>query len=412
MYAACAQPLFMDASGISGLWRRSRFVGYLIAAFGFFGFFPYPAVALGHASALQIGNVLALLLALPLLVVGAKGRPLFVSAMIMLPLLVSALRVGLAGDVDAGLPFKEITVWASGCLAMLVTQLYAPRYGGYLVGGIAAATLIHAGIGALQVHQFVQGVFPLPWLYQNQSFLSVAEHARELAQYEQRPFGLFPEPSAMSSCLAPWIVLWVAQCSGAVWLNGDMAHWRRTLYAAAAIGGLALLLASRSGNAVVLVAALVPLGLLALICSKANSVGFAAIVMASIISVGVITATAAVLRDRTSGRGMANSSWDERTASVGIGFSMVTEGSPETLVCGLGPGATAGYLRRAANIDAVFSVLLTYLYETGLIGVICVAAVALYLLRIFAQSHCRLALGLMTAVWLVGVSVITSYHYG
>ena len=68
-------------------------------------------------------------------------------------------------------------------------------------------------------------------------------------------------------------------------------------------------------------------------------------------------------------------------------------------------------LWNVAQIDAVFSVLLTYVYETGLIGLLAVCAIGIYLLaRVWKATGLNLAFAAITGVWLVGITVTTSYE--
>src|SRR5204862_5308134 len=77
-----------------------------------------------------------------------------------------------------------------------------------------------------------------------------------IVEYIRRPFGLFPEPSAMSSSLAPWVVLWLAEAAGVLRLREEPGRWRRALFVTAAVSALALILLSRSGHSMILVSAL------------------------------------------------------------------------------------------------------------------------------------------------------------
>src|SRR5690606_36285655 len=117
------------------------------------------------------------------------------------------------------------------------------------------ATIVQAAVGLWQMHGFSAGYFPLTPLYINNSFLSVQDYATIIYRYIQRPFGLFPEPSAMSSSLAPWVLLWIACMCNLIQLKQTPARWQRALFGTAAAGGLALIIVSRSGHAAVTLAA-------------------------------------------------------------------------------------------------------------------------------------------------------------
>jgi hypothetical protein len=196
-------------------------------AAGFFCLLPYPALAVGGTSALQIGNVFTLLMVLPILAMSWRRRAFWVYPLILVPLCFSALKIGVTGDGDLGVSLKAIVVWAISCLTLLIPQLYARRYALSLLTGIAAVTLLHAAIGLWQLYSYSNGVFPFAELYVNQSFLSVQDNAETIARYTQRPFGLFPEASAMSSSLAPWVLFWAAMFCGLVRLKRQPARRRR-----------------------------------------------------------------------------------------------------------------------------------------------------------------------------------------
>src|SRR5689334_18280713 len=72
--------------------------GLFCAALGFFCLMPYPAVAVGNYTALQIGNFLVVLLAAPVLFMPWHRRPLWVFPLLMAPLCFSALKAAIAGQ--------------------------------------------------------------------------------------------------------------------------------------------------------------------------------------------------------------------------------------------------------------------------------------------------------------------------
>ncbi len=173
----------------------------LAALLGFFCFMPYMAIPVGSSTAIQFGTILTVLLTSPFLVVTYRRGPLWIFLLLLAPLCLSTLKVAIAGDGDLSLCFKTVPVWALSCLSMVAVQVCAPRYALHLLTGIAIATIIHAGVGLLQIHGFASGEFPLAWLYVNPSFLSVQDNAEIIARYTQRPFGLFP---SRRRCRAAW----------------------------------------------------------------------------------------------------------------------------------------------------------------------------------------------------------------
>ena len=58
----------------------------------------------------------------------------------------------------------------------------------------------------------------------------------------------------------------------------------------------------------------------------------------------------------------------------------------------------------------MFSVLLTYVFETGVLGALAATFIGYALLRVWAASRFDFTFMLVAGVWLVGVTVITSYE--
>src|SRR3954469_25230651 len=120
----------------------------LAGAMGFFCFMPYPALNIGNTTAIQLGNVLTLLMALPVLVVSWKRRPFWIVPLLLAPLCLGALHVALTSSgADAITSFKSINVWTISAVAVLATQLYAPAYALEMLTGVALATLAHVAVG-------------------------------------------------------------------------------------------------------------------------------------------------------------------------------------------------------------------------------------------------------------------------
>src|SRR6185503_6246196 len=135
--------------------------GLLLMGWAFFCFIPYPGYPIGNMSALQIGNILTLLLCIPLAAVPWQRRPYWIYCWILAPLLISTVRVAVSQDGDLGLAVKGLPTYIVSCLALIVVQFYAPRHAPNLLTGIAAATLLHVAIGIYQIFAFDVGHFPL-----------------------------------------------------------------------------------------------------------------------------------------------------------------------------------------------------------------------------------------------------------
>jgi hypothetical protein len=392
--------------------RRSDKIAAMAAcALGFFGFMPYPAINVGNTSALQVGNILTVLMLVPFVATLRWRRPLNIYPLLMIPLCLSAMAVAATGGGDVSLSLKLTAVLGITGLTMCATQLYVPRYALELLTGIAAAMIVHFVVGMWQFYAFRSDSFPLAELYVNQSFLSVQDNVTTIARWIKRPFGVFPEPSAMSSSLAPWVLLFAAHFLGLVHLKRQPTRRQAQLFAAAAAGGLLLIILSRSGHAAFTLAALGVMGLVWGLRVKAKpQTHLLAIAATAIVLPFVILLAATMLGDRVGGASkLGNSSWEERSSSLVVGFRLLTEGSVGTTLFGVGPGLSSPALKSLYDLEAVWSVLLSYVYETGLLGIVVVAWVGRTLLRTWKSMGHSLAFASFAGVWVVGITLTTSY---
>jgi hypothetical protein len=124
---------------------------------------------------------------------------------------------------------------------------------------------------------------------------------------------------------------------------------------------------------------------------------------------GVLVAASASLSNRISDASLGNGSWEDRFTSLVLGFSVAFGSSAWTAAFGLGPGLSTPILWNEARLDAVWSVLLTYIYETGFVGFVAVLAVAIHLLRCWQAARFEIGFAVITGVWAVGIILTTSY---
>ena len=92
-----------------------------------------------------------------------------------------------------------------------------------------------------------------------------------------------------------------------------------------------------------------------------------------------------------------------------FGFEIMIAGDAPQIVFGVGVGLMAPILSMW-QIDAVFSVVLNFIYETGLVGLIVVAAVAQLVVKAWKAMRFDLVFAAFGLVWLVGITVTTSYE--
>lgn len=391
---------------------RINYAALLAFALGFFAFLPYPAFSIGSSSALQAGNVLAIVACAPILIASWRRRPYWIVPALIAPLIISSVKVAVTGGDNLDLCLKAVIAWGASAVMLLATQLYAPRYALEMLTGAAIATLLHATLGFYQAYCFTQSVFPFAEWYANPSFLSVQENARNIARYTRRPFGYFPEPSAMAASLSPWLIFWAAEVLGLVRLRREPARWQRILFTAATVGGLALIVISQSGHAAITLAALTLLAGLWLLRSKATLKTYLTLAFVfGIVLPAALYFGAESVGERLGGKSaVGNSSWEERSDSLIIGFNLLVGGDGWTVLFGLGTGLSAPMVFDVSRISAVFSVLLSYVYETGVVGGLVLSGIGLYLARVWRHTRFDVTFASIFVVWLVGVTLTTSYQ--
>jgi len=390
---------------------HARRMGFVLGALGFFAFMPYISVNVGNNSAIQAGDAIALSLAITVAFVSWRGRPFWIYPALLAPLCLSTLYVALTGNGDLKLCWKGLIPAALSWIIILPVQQYGPRYALSLLTGIALAILVHVFVGAIQWYAFSQGWFPFTDFYRNVSFYEVREHAEQIAKYQQRPFGLFPEPSAMSSSLAPWVLLWVGEFLGLIQLQQRPSRGQRALFTIAGAGGLGLMILSQSGHTAITLAALLLLAGIWFSRSRATLQNYLAVALAFCIALPTVIALGLIaLSSRVGGASdLGNSSWEDRAQSLTVGFTLLSSGSWSTTLFGVGVGHVSDAIWKAAHLEAVWSVLLTYVYETGIFGLIALMCIAAHLLRVWRKQRYDAALAAIAVVWLVGLTLTTSY---
>lgn len=400
-----------DTSVLTADAARARRVAWLMGILGFWAFVPYPAINAGNYTAIQIGNILTFILALPLIFAVNRSRLFHVYLLLLVPLCLTCLKTAIVGDGDLDLSLKVIAVSGITFLIIPVVQTYGATWSLWMLTGIAIATILHTAIGLWQMHGFSAGYFPLTGLYINNSFLSVQENVTTIYRYIQRPFGLFPEPSAMSSSLAPWVLLWIACMCNIIRLRKQPARWQRILFGTAAFCGLALIIISRSGHAAVtLAAALVFLGIWFVRSRATPQNSIALFVVFGVLMPLVLWQASLALSDRLGGASpVGNSSWEDRSSSLIAGVKLLLGRDPATILFGFGAGQTSPVLLEHTGLEAVWSVVLTYLYETGMVGLVFSTCIALMMLHAWRQSGQSIVFAAFAGVWFVGVMVTTSY---
>lgn len=398
-----------DENGVIVPARASRWLNWLGGLFGFLCFMPYLAINAGNNTAIQAGNLLTLLMCLPLPFIAWRRRSLWIVPALMAPRFLSTLALGLnGGDID--LATKNVITIGLSLLAMMATQIFAPAAILAILSGVAVAALVHVLVGCWQIVAFQAGYLPLEWFYTNQSFLSVQENADIIVRYIQRPFGLFPEPSALGASLAPFVLLWFAMAAGLLRLRQAPSRRQTILFSIAALGSLAIMIASRSGHAAITLAGLLVLAVIWFKRSRATPGHVSAIFMVLAVALPLLIYFAVnSLQDRLGGSEMGNSSWAERSSSLLIGLKLLAHGNFSTIFFGLGTGMTSPLMQQHYGMEAIWSISLTYIYETGIVGLLVCVLLVGDTLKVWRKSRFDPVFMVVLLVWLVGVTITTSY---
>lgn len=313
----------------------------------------------------------------------------------------SLLMLALANAGDVSLSLKPAVTWSAFAMSMFLPGLCDKGGIRGLFAGVAVALLVHSAIGLLQAFAFTRNEYPLLNLHTNPSFSHIPKIAETYARYVKRPCGLFPEPSAMAACIGPWALLLLGVAVGERNLGSAIGKSLRLLYAAGSIAGMLLIFASRSGFAL----ALIPLTIaLAITVSARKPSQMQAVVLAVLFS----ALGGLALRDRVDGEYL-NSSWSTRSDSVAAALGAWFDSPTSNLIFGFGPGQSTKVMSSRFAYDAVWSVVITFVIENGIVGLLFGSLVGLSAAYSIVRSNARVV-GIVTALGLgFGATLTTSY---
>ena len=293
-----------------------------------------------------------------------------------------------------------------------------------ILTGASAAMLIHAAVGIYQEMSYARSTFPFVGFYQNTSFLSVSGKSEDYALWIKRPFGLFPEPSAMTASVGPWLLV-IAGMFLNHRLRAPIRPAARVLLILALVCGAILIFRARSGYTPLWVASLLPLIIYSpMVRGRVRKTRSPRLFFLLIGGIAVALLALIFAREQVGLNEVEeNSSWRARQQSIVIALTAPSD-ELATFIFGYGPGQTATYLSGTQTADllpewyrsnsveqvtTVWSVLGTLYMEMGLIGLALIVAMLAAIGRAIARSSARL-LGVCTlAAWLAGVTVTTSY---
>jgi hypothetical protein len=402
----------------------------VIFLFTFLCFFPNPAVlSIGSNTGLQAGQILALLSLPAALLLGLPIRHALVLLLLLLPVMLSGFHAMLTASAISNEVALNSTMALGLVFVVLIPAGRIVNEAGMrpLLSGVVWAMVVHLAVGVYQVYRFTQAKFPLTSLYQNPSFRNfISEDPEPWATYVKRPFGLFPEPSAMAASIGPWLVLMIGLLLYPRFRHGMTRDTRGQLILGA-VCGMSLILMSSSGFAIWLLVSLLLTGL-PVLKNKALRLhrpgSLLAMMAVVLVGVALVYLSFASVGSRLDEQGLGvqgNSSWSARLGSIVWALAYLYGTGPSTLLFGVGPGQSFLMLQSAGSLNllppgsgeipvtAVWSVVVRYGLEGGLLGILALALILIMVLRAIVRSSARL-LGLSCLLaWLAGVVLTTSY---
>jgi hypothetical protein len=363
----------------------------------FLTFFPYPAVVqLGNTFGVQISNLIApiiILLALPMVLAARSTRAYVV---LVIPMLVSLAALAyLSGRGDTGVAIRTTASAMIGLLILpAVGALMRQARIQWLVTPVSLAICIHALVGVWQYLVFPGGVFPLRAIFQNASFANLQTITTSYALYVTRPFGLFPEPSAMAAAVGPWVLflLWYG-------LRPSVQGRKKALFGCSA--GTVLILLSQSIYAVFLL----PGGFLILLFHRRTSTRKTSVL--EVLAWALAAVGAVMFPILSAGRidFNTNHSTQGRLTSLMEGISQAFNSSLTVLV-GVGPGQSGNAVAaQAGGVTAIYSVVVMVFAEGGLIALIAM----IYVGRMCLAGRRHGYAYVFMFAWVAGIAFSTSY---
>jgi hypothetical protein len=389
-------------------------------------FLPNPGLPVGNNTGVQAAQIMALL-ALPVMVLmGLPRRQVLALLVLSLPILLSSFSNSLAGrTISDEVQVKTmIVIMLAFMLLIPVGWVVSERYLVSLLAGVACGIVLHVLVGAYQAYWFAQDVFPLLGLYQNPSFTggTLKDPGPEVwAMWVKRPFGLFPEPSAMAASIGPWIVIIIGMLLHPK-LRLLLTHGTRALLILAAFGGIGLIIVSRSGFVIWLLVSLLLILLptlkrVVLRLHRPQSL----LTLVALVLVAATVAVLAIVYISSRADDWQAGSWSARLGSLVWSLDYLGS-SLSNLLIGVGPGQSYLILQSLPPnnlpivegtgelaVTAVWSLVLNYVLEVGLLGALAFTLILLMALRAIVRSSSPI-LGLSCLLaWLAAVIITTSY---
>lgn len=389
----------------------------LPVTFAFLCFFPYPALDLGNTVGLQINQIAALLI-LPFAMFRYPRRPHLLSFGVLLGTMVvtACVAVLVSSSIDSALVWKTIGASVLALVVLIPSGWIASKTESALrriVGAVCAALILQFLVGADQFISFQNDTFPLASLYHNPSFGNLAPYTLQIASFTQRPFGLFPEPSAMVASLGPWCILILGILLDRSLAPKDALPSVWLMVIGLACGG-ALMAVSRSGGAAIVAACAVVLIPLSITSGwrrrkTAGTGGRGSMLIAVATVAGTTGVTVAELTARLQ-VDIGFASWSDRLQSIRAGLGLIFS-DPLTAVVGVGAGQSVARIKELGVNDAgaIYSLAARFIAESGLLGAMALGFVLFLAARAIHRSRASSLGWICLVAWLGSVTVTTSY---
>lgn len=398
--------------------KFSHLINIVVFLFFFIIFIPYPAIPIGSSTGLQGGQLISLLSIPVLILYGIPRRHLYTFIIIISPIIISLVYNQLAGKSSdimiKSLISSILVLWIIVPAGKVINRHY------YIIvlNSVSIALILHFVIGACQIYAYSKNTFFLPNLYQSNPSFPIYENVIELlVLYIRRPFGLFPEPSAMSASIGPWVVL----LAGYLFYPNNfsaISKIQKLFYGFAMISAIFLIMSSGSGYIIILFFCLTLLFIPILVKFLYNVDLKTVLILICILMLCLLIwfefGSQYLRRYNTE-----NVSWQARANSLFIGLTMLSENA-NTFFFGVGPGQAHLFLIKEPyfisklfdvehEIIAIWSIIMNYIIENGILGLFGFCLVFILIIRSIWSNQLYWVGFISFIAWLFSVIFTSSY---
>jgi hypothetical protein len=397
---------FLDRSPSKHVWLDE----IVIFLWGAAVLLPFPRLLLGNTASLQPADFLGLAVSLVLVLRGNRfpRRHLLGWLALLAPAAVSLMFVGLLTPEKALLSVRVFVMWGISTYAVVVAGLIPIDKWRYVLMGISSALVLHGLVAAYQWYAFSVNEFPLAWVfggYHDEKLM------KAYAMYTKRPFGLFQEPSALAAAVGCWLVLLLSMLGGVAKIERLIWRKGRVLLASAVTLGLFAMVISRTRFMIFFLLVLVFVGLTWLSERGISIVKTYWRTLAIVVISGLLVVVFWASFESRFGESTvaSNLTIDPRAGSIADGIELWIRGDMATIFFGMGIGQSALHIQYMRGWDAAWSVLLTNVIETGMIGIVSWTFLGAAILGAILRSGAKIIGLAYLGAWFVGVAITTSY---